>query len=152
MGHEGLARTWTVIKFTLQILLVANEIYLLGWMAKKKGKTGKSVKKIPHYPLFYIAAAVLVFIVFKATPDQIGHFSSWGAYYYVKSGEANNFRQQYLERVEIIKNSGPVVEFEPYAYKPWFLRARDYSSNPEADENHFLTRWYGKEAIFVKEY
>jgi hypothetical protein len=150
-GTAGLSRTWTVIKFTLQILLIVNEIYFLGWLNRKMRKSGKKIKKIPHYLLFYLVAAVSVFIVFKATPDQIGNFSSWGAYHYVKSGEAHNFRQQYLRRVEQLNNSGPVVEFEPLDYKPWFLRAKDYSTDYWAEPNQFLAGWYGKEKVFVRE-
>lgn len=41
-------------------------------------------------------------MIFKASPNQAGHYSSYGAYYYVHTGEAYNFHQEYLERIEEI--------------------------------------------------
>jgi hypothetical protein len=147
MGSAGVARTMTVIGFTLQVLLFANEIYFLGWLNKKLKRSGR----IPHYILFYAAGAVSILVVFKTVVQPIDAFSSFGAYYYVKSGEAPTFYEEYQERVETIKSSEPVVELVPYSWIPSFLHGgQDFSHDSWASQNRFLARWYGKEAVIVR--
>ncbi len=36
-------------------------------------------------------------MIFQASSNQAGHYSSYGAYYYVHTGEAYNFHQEYPE-------------------------------------------------------
>ena len=50
-----------------------------------------------------------------------GHYSSYGAYYYVHTGEAYNFHQEYLERVAILSGPEKDVQLPAYQFRPWFL-------------------------------
>ena len=60
-------------------------------------------------------------MIFQVSPNQAGHYSAYGAYYYVHTGEAYNFHQEYLERVEKLLGDEDDVQLQPYHYKPWFL-------------------------------
>lgn len=68
-------------------------------------------------------------------------------YYYIHTGLAYNFYQEYLNRVETVKNGGPDVVVEPYSYMPWFLQTSDLGDSPDAENNSFMASWYGKNSI-----
>lgn len=148
MGTPGLSRTWVVIKFTLQLLIFVNEIYWMGWFVKKRQKK-KEVQCVEHYLFYYGAVGLMILGIFALSPNKIGEFSSYGAYYYVHSGEAYNFYQEYENRIEKIENSGAVVELEPYGWRPYFLCMGELSTDPNAEQNKSLAQWYGKEAVYI---
>lgn len=146
MGHGGLERTLNAVKLTWQLLLILNLVYWCGWFGRRRESEGRMCRWW-FYPL--IAAAVL--LVFWTEPNQAGSFSSYGAYYYVSTGEANNFYQEYLARVEILKSDEPVAVFEPYHWRPWLICMGDLSDDPENESNHALQAWYGKKAVICVE-
>ncbi|MBQ9121918.1 MAG: hypothetical protein IJY10_00325 [Lachnospiraceae bacterium] len=147
MGTEGLARTWVVIKFTLFLLMFVNAAYWLGWSMKqwrkRKGKIGEAKQWVWYYAL--VATGIL--LCFLLTEGQARDFSTFGAYYYVHTGEAANHNTEYMQRVETIKNGGANVEVKPIFWKPWFLFKGELSTNPTAEANVEMAKWYGKESI-----
>ena len=151
MGNAGLSRTWIAVCFTFQILLFANEIYWIGYLMHCRLFAGKKVKsgfKLDHYVLYYIAALALMLFSFQKTVDKIGAVSSFGAYYYIHTGEAFAFRQEFEERVRIIEESDRgVVDVPEYAYKPWFLINRDISDDPSQEENRMMAEYFGIEGL-----
>lgn len=100
---------------------------------------------------FYPLIAVGVLLAFWAEPNKAGSFSSYGAYYYVSTGEANNFYQEYLSRVEILKSDEPVAVLTPYHWRPWLICMGDLSDDPENESNRALEAWYGKDAVICAE-
>lgn len=148
MGTPGISRAWVVIKFTLQLLIYINEIYWIGWFVKRRQRK-TTVKPMGHYLAYYAVMCLAVLGIFAISPNQAGSFSSYGAYYYIHSGEAYNFYQQYEARIDKIENSGNVVEVEPYYWKPQFLCIGDLSTDPNSSANRALAEWYGKDAIYV---
>lgn len=153
LGHGGLARTLNAVKITLQLLLIIDEVYCLGWLQGKLARAGKlkSGEQAGSAPvLFYLAALGLMLTAFAADPSRLTHYTSWGAYHYVHAGEAYNFHQEYLERVETIKNGGSVVTVKPYGYRPWMISPGDLSENPENETNKSMAAWYGKEAVICQ--
>lgn len=149
MGTDGLSRTWVTIKFTLQILLFLNEIYWMGWIMNRKAKKG-NVAELPHYAWYYALMACLAVGIFCTTQNQAGSYASYGAYYYVHTGEAYNFYHEYLERVEQLESDEQNLVFEPYHFRPWLLYRGDLSENPSAEQNIALANWYGKQSVAVK--
>ena len=152
-GRIDLSRVRNVIHFTLQLLLIFNEVYWTGfvcrYLEKRRGK-GLSWDGRPIWWMYGVWA-VCFLLVFATTEDKIGGFSPYGAYYYIHSGEAYNFRQAYLQRVEIIKQDNPDVEVEEYIYRPWFLcQTMDFDTNPEAEINVLTARYYFKNSIRLK--
>lgn len=95
----------------------------------------------------YLLIASAAFWVFWAEPNKAGSFSSYGAYYYIHSGEAYNFYQEYLERVEILNSDETHVVLTPYRWTPWLICIGDLSSNPKDESNRALAEWYGKDEI-----
>ncbi len=149
LGHGGLGRTLNAVKITFQILLVLNEVYLLGWLRGALERRGRKAWNGECCWWFYGGVCAVMLAVFLQMPGyaQEGRYSSWGAYRFVHSGEAYNFHQEYLERVEVLENSGPDVTVKPYAWQPWLICVGDLSDNPAAEENVAMARWYGKDSI-----
>lgn len=163
MGHDGFARTLNAVKITYQLLLLLNFVYFTGWACRKmqetrergtlsrlwgrfQGIVGMGTEK--NSLRFYVLIAVLILTAFALEKNQAGHYSSYGAYYYVHTGEANEFHKEYLARVETIESSGAVVEVDAYRFRPWFLRLGDLSEDAGREENQAMAKWYCKDAIY----
>ena len=156
MGHGGLGRTLNAVKLTWQLLLILNLVYWCGWFCRRRrqsgGRTAQGDDKLQDmeqmwrwwfYPIVVLAA----FLVFWAEPNKAGSFSSYGAYYYVHSGEAYNFYQEYLERVKILNSDESHVVLTPYRWRPWLICMGDLSDDPQNESNFALALWYDKDEI-----
>ena len=100
---------------------------------------------------FYPLVGSAMLLIFCLTSNQAGNYSAYGAYYYVHTGEAYNFHQEYLERVELLKSEEPNVVLKPYVYRPWFLCAGELSDDPDNESNRSLASWYGKSSVICIE-
>ncbi len=153
MGTHGLTRTWIAIKMTYQILFFANEIFWTGYVIRRMERKPNTSRPFPslgeHYVIYYLVILLLFVGAFHITRDKIGSVSSWGAYYYVHSGEANNFHNEFLKRVEIIQNCPEsVVAVPSYQYMPWFLINQDISVDSNEEENRIMAKYFGKELLY----
>lgn len=152
LGHAGLSRTLNAVKITYQILLIVNEIYWLGWARRMLERRGGRLLGLEGAPWWYYGAVLAgMFLIFSLLSNQAGSVSSYGAYYYVHTGEAYNFYHEYLARVEILKSDEKDVVLEPYHFKPWFLCIGDLTDDPEREENRVVAEWYDKNTVIVKE-
>ena len=150
MGNAGLSRTLNAVKITYQLLLIMNEVYLLGWLKGYLEEKGKLGIRDNVYWWFYPVMGAVMLLIFSVSPNKAGCYSAYGAYYYIHSGEAYNFYHEYLERVEILRSDESDVVLKPYNYKPWFLCSGDLSENPDAEPNRAIATWYGKDSVVVK--
>jgi hypothetical protein len=151
MGNAGLSRTWIAVCFSYQALLFANEVYWLGYIAhtslaaKISAKTGM---QMTHFVLHYVVVLAILFIAFKKSTNPIGAISSFGAYYYIHTGEAYAFHEEFLDRVRIIEESDhKIVDVPEYGYMPWFLINRDITDDPNNEENRMMAIYFGTEGI-----
>ena len=154
LGHAGLSRTLNAVKITYLLLLFLNEVYWCGWLQQRLQK--KAVTSAAKWLAGWNGAAVWWFyaimgleflMIFQVSPNQAGHYAAYGAYYYVHTGEANNFHQEYLERVEILSGDEPDVQLPAYRYKPWFLCIGDISEDADNEANKSLAMWYSKNSV-----
>ncbi|MBD5550385.1 MAG: hypothetical protein HDQ96_04300 [Lachnospiraceae bacterium] len=150
LGHAGISRTLNAVKVTYQILLVINEVYWIGWTRRLLEKKGRKFTDRGCPWWFYVLIGIFILVVFRFSPNQAGWYSSWGAYYYIHSGEAYNFHCEYQERLEILRSDEKNIVFEPYRFKPWMLCLGDLSEDPSSEENQSMASWYGKESLAVK--
>lgn len=158
LGHAGLSRTLNAVKITYLLLLFLNEIYWIGWLRQLLEKraeqtTGQlTIQKLTIRNgaaawWFYVLIGVACLVIFRASPNQAGHYSSYGAYYYVHTGEAYNFHQEYLERVKRLSGNAKNVHLPAYRFKPWFLCMGDISEDARNEANCSLAMWYGKDSV-----
>ena len=128
LGHAGLSRTLNAVKITYLMLLFLNEIYWCGWLKQiLEKRTDKSAQKLSARN----GAAV------------------W--WYYVHTGQAYNFHQEYLERVKRLSGNARNVHLPAYRFKPWFLCMGDISEDAHNEANCSLAMWYHKDSVTLKE-
>lgn len=157
LGHAGLSRTLNAVKITYFMLLFLNEIYWCGWLKQiLEKRTDKSAQKLSARNgaavwWYYVIIGVMCLMMFKVSPNQAGHYSSYGAYYYVHTGEAYNFHQEYLERVAILSGPEKDVQLPAYQFRPWFLCMGEISENADNEANRSLAMWYHKDSVTLKE-
>lgn len=157
MGGPGVARTWNVIKFTFQLLLIFDEAYILGWVSKKKSviNSEKNVlNKLNHNLAYYFGCCALAILIVAVTQNQAGSYSSYGAYLYTHTGEAQCYRQEHLYRIDAInegKESGNLdIVLQPHAFKPWLLMGTNELGYSAGDEqNTFMAQFYGVNSIVL---
>ena len=149
LGHAGLSRTLNAVKITYLLLLFLNEVYWCGWLfgLLKKREDQKKEQNGAAVWWFYVLIGVACLMIFRVSPNQAGHYSAYGAYYYVHTGEANNFHQEYLERVKRLSGQAKNVHLPAYQYKPWFLCMGDISEDANDEANRALAMWYDKDSV-----
>lgn len=147
MGHTMLSRATSLVKFTFQLLLFLNEFYWIGWGYQYlKEKKGRDVQ-VKNSLCFYVVMVLVMIGIFAAEPNKGGIYSTYGAYYFVHSGEAYNYYHEYLERVEICEGDEMDVVVRPFAYKPWVLCIGDLSDDPTYEPNQFMADYFDKNSI-----
>ncbi len=155
IGEAGLARSLCAVKITFQILLFVNEMYWVGWITQKQFEYNKWAlceKIIKNYIVAFAAAIVITVVSFVTEDNQAGSFMSYGAYYYVHTGEAANYYNEQLEREKTITEGGANIELAPLVWRPWFLcKKEELDTNPNAEQNQAAARWYNKSSIYVSE-
>lgn len=150
LGHAGLSRALNAVRITFQILLVVNEVYWIGWLRLRLKKKNGQVSGAGCPWLYYVLMAMFMLLVVRTSKNPIGDFTSWGAYYYIHTGEAYNFYAEYQERLKLLHSDETDVLFEPYLYKPWMLCLGELSEDPGAEENRAMADWYGKNSVALR--
>ena len=86
---------------------------------------------------------------YNISPDRIGQYSAYGAHYYLTSGEAKAFHEQYDNRLALLRSDQSDIVFEPYSVRPWFLIWKNISDDPMAEENQSIKAYYGKTSVIA---
>jgi hypothetical protein len=149
LGAEPLARNQNICKMFLLILLIANEIYCVGWLLQKTEKMKQWIpthgKNVALWVGTLCVAAAISVAVFLNLNEQSrkDHIVTYGAWELIYTGIGELYRLEYLTNLNAIVNSSEnIVYIEPYtvfAYPLWV--------NGEAPGSS----WYGKQGIFFKE-
>ena len=163
LGHAGLSRALNAVRITFQILLVVNEVYWIGWLRlrlKNRQSVGHGEGSYVSHDgqppragcpwLYYVLIAIFMLLIVQTSKNPIGDFTSWGAYYYIHTGEAYNFYTEYQARLAILQSGEADVALEPYVYKPWMLCLGELSEDPGAEENRAMADWYGKNSVALR--
>lgn len=146
MGHTLLGRATNMAKVTFQLLLFINLFYLVGWLCKYLQKRKVQIS-IPNTWCFNIIMALIMVAIFAVEPNKGGIYSSYCAYYFVHTGEALNYYNEYLNRVAICEGEEKDVVVSPFVYKPWVLCLGDLSEDPNYEPNRFMATYFGKDSI-----
>ncbi len=146
-GHMLIGRATNMVKVTFQVLLILNICYFLGWLCRYLKEKKNKTYTAKHYWSYYLLVGLLMLGVFAAEPNKGGKFSSYCAYYFVHTGEAYNYYQEYLDRVEICESDETDVVVRPFVFKPWLLCLGDLSEDPKYEPNYFMALFFGKSSI-----
>lgn len=151
LGIGGIDRTLNAVKVTYQVLLLLNEVYFIGWLRLFLEKKGKVLTWDNGWPWwFYGMIGICMILIWHFSPNQVRGYSSYGAYYYLHTGEAQAFYSEYWDRVKILRGSEADVVLEPYHYKPWMLCIGDWGEESNTGENMAAAAWFGKNSVMVR--
>ncbi|MBR4733283.1 MAG: hypothetical protein IK081_10990 [Lachnospiraceae bacterium] len=145
-GANDLSRSINLIKITFQFVLLLNMIYAFGVIRTM-------LPKIPDFriPWYVLICWFLVWcFFFKISPDRIGQYSAYGAHYYLTSGEAKTFHEEYEERLRLLHSEQADVVLKQYSIRPWFLGWKDLTDDPNAEENKAISTYYGKRSVITE--
>lgn len=152
LGQEGLPRTFNNCKMLYHLLLIVNEVYLIGWLQRILKKSSKEkVKKfgINHGVVFYAIVSLALAGVFLTCGDKEAEYPSYAAAKYMKQGFAVHYHMQYLQRLTILSGPEPVVYLREIAPKLHVLYVDDITTNPNDWRNQHYAVWHGKEQVIL---
>ncbi|MBQ7766958.1 MAG: hypothetical protein IJ397_08955 [Lachnospiraceae bacterium] len=152
MAGPGLPRTFNNCKMLYQLLLMINEVYLIGWLKVRLKESKKErLKKfvLTHGVMFYIIVSVALAGVFLACDDKEAYYPSYASAKYMKQGFAMYYHMQYLERITVMNGPETVVYVKEVAPKLNVLYVDDVTTNPKDWRNEQYARWYGKEQVIL---
>lgn len=91
---------------------------------------------------------MLMLLIFYTSVNREGEYISYGAYASLVTGQAKTYHEEYLERLEVLKdedNLNPVLK--PFTQKPFLLYVDDIIEDPLDWRNMAMSNWYRKESV-----
>ena len=85
-------------------------------------------------------------MIFQVSPNQAGHYSAYGAYYYVHTGEAYNSIRNSLNSAKLLGGMDD-VHLQHLSLQAWFLCMGDLSEDENNEANRSLAIWYDKDSV-----
>lgn len=148
MGHTLLGRATNMAKVTFQLLLFINLFYFIGWLCRVlKNKRNKNLYVKSTWS-FYAIMVILMIGIFAMEPNKGGIYSTYCAYYFVHTGEAYNYYNEYKYRVHMCETSVEEdIVVHPLGYKPWVLCLGDLSEDPNYEPNKYMAQFFRKNSI-----
>lgn len=152
LGEAGLPRTFNNCKMLYHMLLVINEVYILGWLRVKfKESRKEKLKKIgiSHGLVFYAVVSIALAGVFLSCDDKEAYYPSYASAKYMHQGFALHYHVQYLERLTILNGPEKTVYLKEIEPKLNVLYVDDIKTDPGDWRNTQYARWHGKEAVIL---
>lgn len=150
MGVSGAGRTLNIVKMWFVLLLFVNEAYWLGYFKRRFGN--KLPEKKIDVRIWTGGILLLIFVAFVVNVERRAFdYSSYAAYVSLRSGEAAQYHDEYLDRVKLLTSEEKAIELIPFSVKPYLLYFDDVTTNVYDWRNTAVARWYGKEAVYLRE-
>ena len=154
MDSPGPDRLLNIAKLWFLLMLVLNIGYWMGYLNSKR-KLGKVVQGnqamyasgLCVYVAVILGMVCLHFGISKNT--RILDYSSYAAYVSVRTGEAQQFHQEYLDRLEILNGEEREVVLPPYSVKPWLLFFDDIEPQHYNWKNVAVASWFYKDKVYL---
>lgn len=152
LGGEGLPRTFNSSKMLYHILLVANELYLVGRIQKKLKKAKREKVRtfnISHSIIFYLVVSMMLAGVFLTCNDKEANYPSYASVKYMREGFALHYHMQYLERITILNGTESTVYLKEIEPKLNVLYVDDITTDSSDWRNQQYAKWHQKEAVIL---
>ena len=146
MSFSGPDRLINIVKYFYILLLTINIYYWIGFLSQKI-----TFKLSDHfffrYTIFEAFIVFLLLLSIKILPSSIYNISSYAAYVSLRSGEAQQYHQEYLQRLQIFQSDSLSVTVNEFSVKPYLLFFDDITEDPENWKNISVAQWYQKENV-----
>lgn len=153
MATTGPPRLVCMIYYLYYVIILFDLIYLMGWIRKKEFSLFKKFEEKNHFKT-KILWCFACFILFIGTLGIRGvkFTNPVLAALEIKNGNAEAFRQENLDRFELLNNEElEIVILEDFKVKPYVI----YLSELEDEDNYKnreLAVYYGKQAVKLRSY
>lgn len=153
LGILGAYRVQNIYRFQMLFWLLGNEMYIVGYIHRRFPELripfADKLCKLPFATVIYgLAATCTVFFCMYYYAGST--MSSVSAYYSLRDGSAEGYYQEYLDRLEVLKDDAVKdAVFEPYHNRPYALFFDDFQISYNWI-NEDAAEYYGKESISLK--
>ncbi len=159
MNETGPPRLKNVIYFSYILYFVFITVYVLGWVYKKIEKKTSLTHadftalsdKVYRRSLIPLVIILLVLGVAFLGEEEKAHATTLSAYRSISSGEAEQYLEEYHERLVILKSDEKDVVLDEYSEKPYLLHIVDITEDPDYWINISMAKFYGKDSIRLKQ-
>lgn len=151
MSGAGPIRLINIVRMNFYLLLLLDVLYWIGFLCHRlKTKFADATcitGKLPDIRIYFAGVLCLIFLCFKLSSTALLDYSSYAAYISLRAGEAEQFHEDYLERISILESNEAEVSIMEYSVKPYLLYQDDITPDASDWRNNAMQRWYGKEKI-----
>jgi hypothetical protein len=160
MGWEPISRNQNICKMFLIFILILNEVYLIGWLAKRsKHQLLNHIIPIQGKNLWYwfgyLAIIIASFTLSLASMEYVSRkatFVPYAAWDVIATGVGRQFHHEYLIRLNEKKNNDDLIIYvQSYTVKPYPLYTRLESEESFSEDGLLdvsMATWYGKHGIY----
>lgn len=150
MGSANAGRIMNIVKMWFVLILFFVEAYWIGWIKKK------SLIKLPEKKLdiriWMAGVFVLIFLAFVLNREiRKTDYVTYAAYVALRTGEAQQYHQEYLVRAEVLGGEDKVVVLAPFSVRPYLLFFDDITNDANDWSNTAMARWYTKDQVYLRE-
>jgi hypothetical protein len=154
LGFAPLERNLNICKMFLFILLIANEIYCIGWLLQRFEKMKLLIpthgKNVAIWIGVICIAAALSLTVFLHSNEQSrkDHFVTYGAWELIYTGIGELYQLEHLTRLnEYVNSTEEIIYVKPYTVFAYPLWINQHAEEPAG----YVADWYGKSGIYLGE-
>lgn len=145
-GEPGAGRIYNIIYLTHLLFIAINLVYFYGWYWKKYGEKRIDEKDECMYQMAAFFGAAFCFLI--AAGVNMDSFTSTSALSSMVRGEAQEYKRQQEERLEILQNDAILdAELKDFTVKPYLLFYEDIEPDAENWKNTRMRDYYRKDTV-----
>lgn len=149
-GEPGAGRIYNIIYLTHLLFIVINLLYLYGWYWRKYGEKKVEEKDGHIYQIVVFGAAAFCFLITAGV--NMDSFTSTSALVSLVTGEAQEYKRQQEERLEILLDDAiSDAELKEFTVKPYLLFYEDIEPDAKIWKNLRMRDYYRKNAVRLVE-
>lgn len=151
MNSIGPGRLQNIIYDMFLLLAMGNLFYVMGWIRRRlcNGKQKKEAKQLGYK--WWRLAALGAMMLFCCLIPRDTPITAVAAVSSLRSGEAEQYRQEYVQRLAVLEDDGiPNAILPSYTVRPYLLYWGDASGTADYWANVALSRFYEKESVVIE--
>ena len=155
MNSTGPARVLAIVYYGLMAFTLFAYYYLLGWiyhqLVKRRAEDAVQTENFGKRTWIGFVAAFVLLLTVQIATGRVQECTMVRAIRILESGEAVAYHQEYLERLEILRDDTiQDVVFMPYVNRPDMLFVGDFTGDAENINNVRIAQYWGKNSLRVE--
>lgn len=152
MNAPGPERLLNIAQMWFYLLLFCNEGYWIGSLRMQIAeKAVRRERKLPDVRIYVGILLVLLLAEFVLNAEgRLFQYSTYAAYVSLRTGEAEQYHQEYLDRLVLLNSEDETVILKEFTQKPWLLYFDDITEDPYDWRNAAVANWYQKDAVYLE--